>query len=67
MACSNRHKVGEVRQTITLLSGLGLLRCGHCGGSMSFFSKEGRIRYVCETGKNKTSACRVWSVSGLLV
>ncbi|EKY3262095.1 recombinase family protein [Cronobacter sakazakii] len=67
VACSNRHKVGEVRQTITLLSGLGLLRCGHCGGSMSFFSKEGRIRYVCETGKNKTSSCRVWSVSGQLV
>lgn len=34
---------------------------------MSFFSKEGRIRYVCETGKNKTSSCRVWSVSGQLV
>lgn len=67
IACNNRHKVGEVRQTITLLSGLGLLRCGHCGGAMVFFTKGGRIRYVCETGKNKTSDCRVWSVSGGLV
>lgn len=67
IACNNRHKVGEVRQTITLLSGLGVLRCGHCGGAMVFFTKEGRIRYVCETGKNKTSKCRVWSVSGYLV
>ncbi|EQA1673065.1 recombinase family protein [Enterobacter hormaechei] len=67
IACNNRHKVGEERRIITLLSGLRLLRCGHCNGSMSFFSKEGRIRYVCETGKNKTSDCKVWSVSGLLV
>lgn len=34
---------------------------------MSFFSKEGRIRYVCETGKNRSSDCRVWSMQGALV
>ncbi|MDM3376226.1 recombinase family protein [Citrobacter sp. Cb010] len=63
----NRMPQGEEKKIITLLSGMGILRCGHCGGSMSYFSKEGRIRYVCETGKNRSSTCRVWSVSGQLV
>lgn len=67
IAESNRIPQGVQKQIITLLSGLGVLRCGHCGGSMSFFSKEGRIRYVCETGKNRSSACRVWSIQGSLV
>ncbi|MFU0963918.1 recombinase family protein [Kluyvera ascorbata] len=64
---SNKIPQGEQKKVITMLSGLGVLRCGHCGGSMSFFSHVGRLRYVCETGKNQTSACRVWSIQGRLV
>lgn len=64
---SNKIPHGEQKRVITMLSGLGVLRCGHCGGSMSFFSHAGRLRYVCETGKNQTSACRVWSIQGRLV
>ncbi|HBC8787491.1 TPA: recombinase family protein [Citrobacter braakii] len=67
IAEGNRMPQGEEKKIITLLSGMGILRCGHCGGSMSYFSKEGRIRYVCETGKNRSSTCKVWSVSGQLV
>ncbi|HDC4565558.1 TPA: recombinase family protein [Enterobacter asburiae] len=64
---SNKIPQGDQKKVITMLSGLGVLRCGHCGGSMSFFSHAGRLRYVCETGKNQTSACRVWSIQGRLV
>ena len=52
---------------ITLLSGMGILRCGHCGGAMTSFSKQGKIRYMCESGKKRMSSCRAWSVSGVLV
>jgi hypothetical protein len=50
-----------------LLSGMGILRCGHCGGAMTSFSKQGKIRYMCESGKKRMSSCKAWSVSGELV
>ncbi|ELX1807855.1 zinc ribbon domain-containing protein, partial [Escherichia coli] len=50
-----------------LLSGMGILRCGHCGGAMTSFSKQGKIRYLCESGKKRMSSCKAWSVSGELV
>ncbi|MCW1971994.1 UNVERIFIED_ORG: DNA invertase Pin-like site-specific DNA recombinase [Pantoea agglomerans] len=63
----NRIQQGAEKKVITLLSGLGVLRCGHCNGSMTFFSKLGKIRYVCQTGRNQNSDCGVWSVQGALV
>lgn len=63
----NRIPQGAEKKVITLLSGLGILRCGHCNGSMTFFSKLGKIRYVCQTGRNQNSDCGVWSIQGALV
>ncbi|HDY8318105.1 TPA: recombinase family protein [Klebsiella pneumoniae] len=67
VASNNKMPQGEQKQVITLLSGMGILRCGHCGGAMTSFSKQGKIRYMCESGKKRMSSCRAWSVSGELV
>ncbi|ELZ9203459.1 recombinase family protein [Raoultella ornithinolytica] len=67
VASNNKMPQGEQKQVITLLSGMGILRCGHCGGAMTSFSKQGKIRYMCESGKKRMSSCRAWSVSGVLV
>lgn len=66
---SKKNKIpqGAEKKVITLLSGLGILRCGHCNGSMTFFSKLGKIRYVCQTGRNQNSDCDAWSIQGALV
>ena len=67
VATNNRMPQGEQKQVITLLSGMGIVRCGHCGGAMTSFSKQGKIRYMCESGKKRMSSCKAWSVSGALV
>ncbi|HBR1633426.1 TPA: recombinase family protein [Klebsiella pneumoniae] len=67
VASNNKMPQGEQKQVITLLSGMGILRCGHCGGAMTSFSKKGKIRYMCESGKKRMSSCKAWSVSGELV
>lgn len=67
VATNNRMPQGEQKQVITLLSGMGIVRCGHCGGAMTSFSKRGKIRYMCESGKKRMSSCKAWSVSGTLV
>ncbi|SBL57773.1 resolvase [Klebsiella michiganensis] len=67
VASNNKIPQGEQKQVITLLSGMGILRCAHCGGAMTSFSKQGKIRYMCESGKKRMSSCKAWSVSGELV
>lgn len=67
VASNNKMPQGEQKKVITLLSGMGILRCGHCGGAMTSSSKQGKIRYMCESGKKRMSSCRAWSVSGELV
>lgn len=67
VACNNKMPQGDQKKVITLLSGMGILRCGHCGGAMTSFSKLGKIRYMCESGKKRMSSCKAWSVSGELV
>lgn len=37
---------------IKLLSGLSLLRCGKCGGTMSSFMDKGKPRYICLNGRH---------------
>ncbi|QCT20595.1 recombinase family protein [Jejubacter calystegiae] len=65
---NNRIKIGSERKTTTFLSGLGgLLRCGHCDTPMTYYTKEGRIRYVCAGGQQYVSTCRAWSVQGRLL
>lgn len=67
VASNNKMPQGDQKKVITLLSGMGILRCGHCGGAMTSFSKRGKIRYMCESGKKRMSSCKAWSVSGSLV
>lgn len=64
---SNRSRQGEQRNLISLLSGIGVLRCGLCGGPMIFYQKEGNLRYVCSDGKMHRSSCKCWSVRGDLL
>lgn len=64
---SNRSRQGEQRNMISLLSGIGVLRCGLCGGPMIFYNKEGSLRYVCSDGKMHRSTCKCWSVRGDLL
>ncbi len=64
---SNRSRQGEQRNLISFLSGIGVLRCGLCGGPMIFYHKEGNLRYVCSDGKMHRSSCKCWSVRGDLL
>ncbi|HBB4489217.1 TPA: recombinase zinc beta ribbon domain-containing protein, partial [Citrobacter freundii] len=63
----NKFVQGEQKKMISLLSGLGVLKCGLCGGPMIAYSREGRLRYVCSNGKIQKSSCKVWSVNGSIV
>ncbi|WP_413594912.1 recombinase family protein [Citrobacter youngae] len=63
----NKLVQGEQKKMISLLSGLGVLKCGLCGGPMIAYSREGRLRYVCLNGKIQKSTCKVWSVNGSII
>ncbi|TWD33392.1 recombinase family protein [Pantoea sp. SJZ147] len=52
---------------IKLLSGLSLLRCGKCGGTMSSFMNKGKPRYICLNGRHLQKNCHGWSVNALLI
>ncbi len=52
---------------IKLLSGLGILRCGKCGGTMNSFMNKGKPRYICTNGRHLGKNCTGWSVNGLLI
>ncbi|MGX9273489.1 recombinase family protein [Pantoea ananatis] len=52
---------------IKLLSGLSLLRCGKCGGTMSSFMDKGKPRYICLNGRHLQKNCHGWSVNALLI
>lgn len=67
IAKSNRASQGETLKVIPLISGIGVTRCGHCGAAMVFFNQRGRIRYVCEGGKGKMTACNAWTMNGPIV
>lgn len=60
------------KRNVNLLAGLGLLRCGTCGGTMAAMRDNNtkqdtdQIRYQCEKGRTKTG-CRAWSITGDLV
>ncbi|MEG7474523.1 recombinase family protein [Serratia marcescens] len=61
---NNKLTQGPTKTRITLLSGLGVLKCGHCGGAMTFMSgANSKIRYMCSNGKDKIGSCKSWSVS----
>ncbi|BDY05434.1 hypothetical protein F0521_24750 [Ferrimonas sp. YFM] len=49
-----------------LLSGIKVLRCGECGGSMYAFTQRDKPRYICGTGQ-QNQGCRPWSFNGMWV
>ncbi len=69
---NNKLSLGPKKTRITLLSGLGVLKCGHCGGAMTFMIGTGktpysRMRYMCSNGKDKIGNCKSWSISADIV
>ncbi|WP_338884969.1 recombinase family protein [Aeromonas hydrophila] len=63
---NNKITCNKQYNTISLLSGLNILRCAKCKGPMSFFTHRNKIRYVCETGKAQ-KGCLPWSMDGTIV
>ncbi|OAT20741.1 putative phage recombinase [Buttiauxella noackiae ATCC 51607] len=62
---NNRITQSEDRERIALLSGMNMLRCANCGGAMSFYLMEGKIRYCCGQARNQAEdGCSFWSVAG---
>ncbi|HGM5486747.1 TPA: recombinase family protein [Serratia marcescens] len=60
---NNKLTQGPKKTRITLLSGLGILKCGHCGGAMTFMiGTGGKIRYMCANGKDRIGDCKAWSI-----
>lgn len=62
---NNKITCNKQYNTISLLSGLNILRCAKCRGPMSFFTHRNKIRYVCETGKAQ-KGCVPWSMDGTI-
>jgi len=62
---NNHITQSSVRKRISLLSGMNLLFCANCGGAMSFYLMNGKIRYCCGQARNQASNdCSFWSVAG---
>lgn len=57
----------DYAEQIKLLSGLQVLRCGKCGGTMHSFMNHGKARYICTNGVHLQKNCSGWSLSARLV
>ncbi|MDT7116111.1 recombinase family protein [Citrobacter braakii] len=57
----------ESKDKIKLLSGLSLLRCSKCGGTMHSFINKKTPRYICTNGTHKQKSCSGWSIIASLV
>ncbi|MDU7794577.1 MAG: recombinase family protein [Citrobacter freundii] len=60
---AKKDKVEEIK----LLSGLQVLRCSKCGGTMHSFMNHGIARYICTNGVHLQKNCSGWSISAQLV
>ncbi|WP_065419810.1 recombinase family protein [Enterobacter asburiae] len=60
---AKKDKVEEIK----LLSGLQVLRCSKCGGTMHSFMNHGSARYICTNGVHLQKNCSGWSISAQLV
>ncbi|EMW3188153.1 recombinase family protein [Klebsiella quasipneumoniae] len=68
ISANNRKKSGDIRNTITLLSGLNLCKCGSCGGWVTTFRKNGKLTYRCDAGHRKIHHCpTTWSLNGFII
>jgi len=62
-----QSKKTDELDTIKLLSGLSLLRCKKCGGTMHSFMNHGLPRYICTNGSHLQKKCNGWSITAPLV
>ncbi|EMN5860187.1 recombinase family protein [Pluralibacter gergoviae] len=62
---TGRSEAGK--EVIKLLSGLKVLHCGHCGGTMTGFMNKKTVRYICNNGRHNQRGCRGWSITSRLV
>lgn len=64
----NNYKAKKNKaEEIKLLSGLQVLRCSKCGGTMHSFMNHGSARYICTNGVHLQKKCSGWSVTAQLV
>lgn len=64
----NNYKAKKDKtEEIKLLSGLQVLRCSKCGGTMHSFMNHGSARYICTNGVHLQKNCSGWSISAQLV
>ncbi|QFH40439.1 recombinase family protein [Klebsiella pneumoniae] len=64
---SYKSKKNPLKEQIKLLSGLAILRCSKCGGTMSSFMNKGKPRYICLNGRHLQKGCVGWSLTAPLV
>ncbi|MFJ5438109.1 recombinase family protein [Pectobacterium brasiliense] len=62
-----KSKKDKPSDSINLLSGLTLIRCSKCGGTMTGFLNRGKPRYICPNGRHLQKGCVGWSVASPLV
>ncbi|UAN64747.1 recombinase family protein [Serratia sp. JSRIV006] len=63
----NKSKKDATKDNIKLLSGLSILRCNKCGGTMAGFMNRGKPRYICLNGRHLQKGCVGWSITAPLV
>lgn len=62
-----KSKKDKSSDNINLLSGLTLMRCSKCSGTMTGFLNRGKPRYICLNGRHLQKGCVGWSVTAPLV
>ena len=63
----HKSKRDPNKDNIKLMSGLSILRCARCKGTMHGYLNKGKPRYICVNGKHKQKGCSAWSVTAPLV
>ncbi|MFM4943767.1 recombinase family protein [Aeromonas bivalvium] len=63
----HKSKRDPNKDNIKLMSGLSILRCAKCNGTMHGYLNKGKPRYICVNGKHKQKGCAAWSVSAPLI
>ncbi|WP_165840005.1 recombinase family protein [Motiliproteus coralliicola] len=65
----NKKVTTRGESNLSLVSGLGIAKCGHCGSSMTKYThrRTGRLRYQCLGGQTQTTSCKAWSVYASLL
>ena len=64
---AHKSKRDPNKENIKLLSGLSLLRCARCGGTLHGYAHKGKSRYTCTNGKHLQKDCIAWSVTAPIV